>query len=193
MRYGHNPRPKGYAPQRKCTILSVIQFFSAAAFFRELFLKQLGEKGRQMVRIPPPIWMFLFLAIAVAAGTFYPSMPIVHWPLLGIALVLAGICLGAWSFGLFRQEGTELNPASETNRKLVTRGPYRFTRNPMYLGLTIVTLGIAFWVGALPMFAVPILVFLTANFVHIPFEEAKMRRQFGAGFDGYTAKVRRWL
>jgi protein-S-isoprenylcysteine O-methyltransferase Ste14 len=45
----------------------------------------------------------------------------------------------------------------------------------------------------LPMFAVPILAFATANWVHIPFEEAKMRRQFGSAYDSYTASVRRWI
>jgi protein-S-isoprenylcysteine O-methyltransferase Ste14 len=94
---------------------------------------------------------------------------------------------------LFRREGTELNPASTTNRKLVTRGPFRFTRNPMYLGLVIATLGIAFWVGAWPMFLAPIAAFVTTNWVHIPFEEAKMRRQFGAEFDAYVSRVRRWI
>jgi protein-S-isoprenylcysteine O-methyltransferase Ste14 len=63
----------------------------------------------------------------------------------------------------------------------------------MYLGLITITSGIAFWIGALPMFAVPLLVFATANWVHIPFEEAKMRRQFGAAFDAYTGRVRRWI
>ena len=72
-------------------------------------------------------------------------------------------------------------------------GPYRFTRNPMYLGLVIVTLGIAVWVGAWPMFIAPIAVFATANWVHIPFEEVKMRRQFGATYDGYVGRVRRWV
>jgi protein-S-isoprenylcysteine O-methyltransferase Ste14 len=43
------------------------------------------------------------------------------------------------------------------------------------------------------MFAVPVLAFATANWVHIPFEEAKMRRQFGSAYDSYTAKVRRWI
>ena len=146
-----------------------------------------------MVRIPPPIWMFLFLAIAVGAGKLYPSLPVAHWPFLGIALALAGICLGVWAFGLFRQEGTELNPASETNRKLVIRGPYRFTRNPMYLGLVLLSLGIGVWTGALFLFAVPVLVFAVANWVHIPFEEAKMRRQFGSAFDDYVRAVRRWV
>jgi protein-S-isoprenylcysteine O-methyltransferase Ste14 len=137
--------------------------------------------------------MFLFIAFAVAAGRLYPSKAVVHWPFLGIALVLAGIGLGVWAFGLFRQEGTELNPASETNRKLVTRGPYRFTRNPMYLCLVLLSLGIAFWSGALFLFVVPVLVFAIANWVHIPFEEAKMRRQFGSAFDDYARAVRRWV
>jgi protein-S-isoprenylcysteine O-methyltransferase Ste14 len=63
----------------------------------------------------------------------------------------------------------------------------------MYLGLTIFTLGIALCARSLPMFAVPVLVFATANWAHIPFEEAKMRRQFGVAFDDYTRTVRRWI
>jgi protein-S-isoprenylcysteine O-methyltransferase Ste14 len=94
---------------------------------------------------------------------------------------------------LFRREGTEINPTSIANRKLVTSGPFRLTRNPMYLGLVLVTLGIAFWVGAWPMFLAPIAVFATADWVHIPFEEEKMRRQFGASFDAYASQIRRWI
>jgi len=63
----------------------------------------------------------------------------------------------------------------------------------MYVGLVVTSLGIAVIVGSLPMFLVPVLVFATANWGHIPFEEAKMRRQFGAAYDAYTGKVRRWL
>jgi protein-S-isoprenylcysteine O-methyltransferase Ste14 len=63
----------------------------------------------------------------------------------------------------------------------------------MYLGLVILTLGIAFWAGWLPMFVAPLLVLATANWAHIPFEEAKMRRQFGPAFDQYMRQVRRWI
>jgi protein-S-isoprenylcysteine O-methyltransferase Ste14 len=84
---------------------------------------------------------------------------------------------------MFRRKGTEVSPTSPANRELITIGPYRFTRNPMYLGLVIVTVGIAVWVGAWPMFLAPIAVLATANWVHIPFEKAKMRRQFGATYD----------
>jgi protein-S-isoprenylcysteine O-methyltransferase Ste14 len=94
---------------------------------------------------------------------------------------------------LFRRAKTEISPTSAANQALVISGPYRFTRNPMYLGLVVLTLGIAIWIGAWPMFIAPVAVFITANWVHIPFEEAKMRRQFGAAYDGYVGRVRRWI
>ena len=94
---------------------------------------------------------------------------------------------------LFRCEGTQVSSTSDTNNKLVTAGPFRFTRNPMYLGLVVLSLGVAVATGAVPLFVAPLLVFATANWVHIPFEEAKMRRQFGARFDAYTQAVRRWM
>jgi protein-S-isoprenylcysteine O-methyltransferase Ste14 len=63
----------------------------------------------------------------------------------------------------------------------------------MYLGLTSISLGVAFWTGWWPMFLAPVVTFATANWVHIPFEEEKMRRQFADVFDAYARKVRRWL
>jgi protein-S-isoprenylcysteine O-methyltransferase Ste14 len=98
-----------------------------------------------------------------------------------------------WAIVLFRREGTEVNPTSPANRKLVTTGPYQFTRNPMYLGLVIFALGVALWIGAWPMFVAPVAIFATAEWVHIPFEEAKMRRQFGTNYEEYVERVRRWM
>jgi protein-S-isoprenylcysteine O-methyltransferase Ste14 len=148
-----------------------------------------------MLNIPPPGWAFAYVLVAAAlsylAGwPLVPGLPLVP---LGVLLLVAGVALSATGGALFRREGTELNPASATNRALVTRGPFRFTRNPMYLGLVIATLGIAFWVGAWPMFLAPIALFATTNWVFIPFEEAKMRQQFGAEYDAYVGQVRRWI
>ncbi len=114
-------------------------------------------------------------------------------PLLGLALVILAFIPPVWALLLFRREGTEVTPTSPTNRKLVTAGPYRYTRNPMYLGLVVLALGVAIWVGAWPMFIAPLATFATANWIHIPFEEAKMHRQFAADYDGYVARVRRWV
>jgi protein-S-isoprenylcysteine O-methyltransferase Ste14 len=148
-----------------------------------------------MLKLPPPVWVFLYLVIARAVSWFFPSRALLDLRIVGLGatLVAIGVAVSVWAFLLFRREGTEIKPTSATNTVLVVRGPFRFTRNPMYLGLVIVTLGIAFWVGSLPMFAVPLLAFATAHWAHIPFEEAKMRRQFGAAFEEYMRQVRRWI
>ena len=148
-----------------------------------------------MLRLPPPIWTMIYLAIAalVSWALGWPKVPGLPQPIIGGAIFFLAWIPPVWAFRLFQVEGTEIDPISETNRKLVTGGPFRFTRNPMYLGLVLSTFGIAVWLGDWPFLAVPPAVFATANFAHIPFEEAKMRRQFGAAFDDYARRVRRWI
>jgi len=149
-----------------------------------------------MLKLPPPIWTMIFLALA-AGASWALGWPQIGWPphhvAVGMAIFFAAGIPPVWAFRLFRAEGTEVDPMSETNRALVVRGPYRLTRNPMYLGLVVAALGMAILVGSWPMLAAPLAVFATANFVHIPFEEAKMRRQFGEAYDAYARRVRRWL
>ena len=108
-------------------------------------------------------------------------------------LALAGIVLGIWGERTFHAAGTEVMPASKTNKKVVTSGPFRFTRNPMYSGLILISLGIAMYVGTLPFFAVPALVFLLCNYAFIPYEEAKMTAQHGDLYTDYVNRVRRWI
>ena len=148
-----------------------------------------------MLKLPPPIWALAYILIAAGASYLagWPRVPGLPLVWLAVVLIVLGITLAAAAAILFRREGTELNPTSTANRKLVTSGPFRLTRNPMYLALVIVALGVTFWVGAWPMFLAPIALFATANWVHIPFEEQKMRRQFGEAFDAYAREVRRWI
>jgi len=138
--------------------------------------------------------IFLLLAAAASWALGWPRL---GWPpaheKVGTTVFFVGCILPVWAFFLFRHENTEIDPTSDANRALVVRGPYRFSRNPMYLGLIVVALGTAILVGCWPMLIVPVAVFLTANYVHIPYEEAKMRRQFGGAYDAYVGRVRRWL
>jgi protein-S-isoprenylcysteine O-methyltransferase Ste14 len=148
-----------------------------------------------MLKVPPPIWAIAYVLIAAAISYLVgwpmtPGLPLIP---LAVVLIVIGIALAAAAVVKFRREGTELNPISTTNTKLVVTGPFSLTRNPMYLSLVIITFGIAFWVGAWPMFLAPIATFVTANWVHVPFEEDKMRQQFGEVFDAYARKVRRWV
>jgi protein-S-isoprenylcysteine O-methyltransferase Ste14 len=149
-----------------------------------------------MLKLPPPIWALVYVLTAAAISWLFGWSKVPGFPLvaLGISLVAISWILPVWAIVLFRREGTEVEPTSATNRKLITSGPYQFTRNPMYLGLVVLTLGIAIWVGAWPMFGAPIALFATANWVHIPFEKQKCvaslgrymtttSRGCGAGYD----------
>ena len=126
-------------------------------------------------------------SFAWAQMDYFRSLP------LAILLTVVGVLLATWGRSTFAAAGTEIMPASATNKRLVTNGPFGFTRNPMYLGLVLASLGIALFVGTLPFLLVPVLLFLICNFVFIPFEEAKMQRQFGAQYTEYLGRVHRWI
>ena len=145
------------------------------------------------LKIPPPIWGIAMLLLAYAAGWILASPVIFRSTPLAVLISVAGLLLGGWGERTFAAEGTDIIPASPTNKKLVTRGPFRYTRNPMYTGLVLMALGFAFYFGTLPFYAVPVLLFLLCNFSFIPFEEAKMQRQFGDQYTDYLRRVRRWV
>ena len=153
------------------------------------------ERRKNMLKLTLPIWTLLFLILLASTSYLagWPTFPQAHSFSVGIALIAVSFIAPVWALILFRRERTQVSSTSEINNKLVTAGPFRFTRNPMYLGLVVLSLGVAVATGAVPMFVAPLLVFATANWVHIPFEEAKMRRQFGPAFDDYARNVRRWL
>jgi protein-S-isoprenylcysteine O-methyltransferase Ste14 len=146
------------------------------------------------LKIPPPIWMLAMLICAFVIDRAIGPLPFEVQSLwFAAVLALGGIALDIWAFAVFRSAGTEILPASTSNKTLVVLGPYRFTRNPMYLGLILLSLAIAFSAGKILYFAVPVLMFLLCNGLFIPFEEAKMQRQFKDQYTDYVASVRRWI
>jgi protein-S-isoprenylcysteine O-methyltransferase Ste14 len=150
---------------------------------------------RKLLKIFPPIWALIFLGLGLILHYAIPSTRLVDFssPMIGGILILASVALNTWAWWLFQKAGTEIEPTSPSNRALVTTGPYRITRNPMYFGFVLLLLGIAFCVGSLPMLLPPLLFFFVVNVVFVPFEEAKMARQFGEQYAAYKRHVRRWL
>jgi hypothetical protein len=84
-----------------------------------------------MLKLPPPAWAFLYLIIAGTVSWFYPWRALLDLRIvrLGVGLVAIGVAISIWASWLFRREGTEINPTSETNKSLVVRGPFRFTQS----------------------------------------------------------------
>jgi len=148
-----------------------------------------------MRAIPPPLWALLMLAgtwgLSLAPGL--NTLPAMQTRPYGLIVILAALALVFAAMLQFRLANTQLLPNSPTNNALVTGGLFAVTRNPMYLGMVVFCIGGALWMERPVMLAAPFLMFAVANGVFIPFEEAKMRRQFGDSFEAYCKRVRRWL
>jgi protein-S-isoprenylcysteine O-methyltransferase Ste14 len=112
--------------------------------------------------------------------------------LAGAALATGGLGWVAWAAWQLRVAGAPLAPGAQP-RVLVEEGPYRFSRNPMVLGLAAVLAGVplALQLPALAA-AAPAYLWL-ARRVQIPAEEARLRRHFGGWYSDYAAQVRRWM
>ena len=117
----------------------------------------------------------------------WPPGPTVGWTLVALGVVLTGSAVVT-----FRRAGTTPNPTKPATT-VVVHGPYRFTRNPMYLGWVMVYLGavlLTHWIWLLVL--LPLVVFLVRTQV-IAREEAYLERAFGDAYRAYRARVRRWL
>lgn len=148
-----------------------------------------------MRHAPPPLWALLCLAATYALGLLpgLEHLPAMRTRPVGVIIIVLALALLATAMVQFRLANTQLLPTSKINNALVTTGVFSITRNPMYAAMTLFCLGGALWFGRPLMLAAPVLMFAIANTAFIPFEEEKMRRQFGAAFDDYTRRVRRWI
>ena len=111
---------------------------------------------------------------------------------LGAIAFVAGVWLFVWGLATFRREDTGIMLQQDATR-VVASGPYRFTRNPMYVGLTSSYFGLAlFFNAAWPIVFLPV-VLIVLTIAVIVREERYMRAHFGQAYDAYCARVRRWL
>jgi len=149
------------------------------------------------VRVLPPLVYFTGLTAGLLLDRVWPVriVPPAMGPVLGVAgwvLVAIGLLLPISAVILFRRAGTSPVPTRPTTA-LAFGGPYRFTRNPMYLGLALVQTGVGLIANALlpVVFLVPVL-FVIRRYV-IDREERYLERKFGESYLSYKQRVRRWL
>jgi len=150
-------------------------------------------KPSLIIRIPTPIWLFGLIIVAYVAGRLFALPAVFASRPIGIVLIVLGVVTTASGRMTFVRRKAEVVPWSEKHSTLVATGPYRITRNPMYLGLLIIGFGAAFVAGTWLMWLVPVTLFILDNFIIIPFEEASMERAYGDAFLEYKRKVRRWI
>jgi protein-S-isoprenylcysteine O-methyltransferase Ste14 len=142
---------------------------------------------------PPLVYL-----VSIAIGSLLEFV----WPLgflphalavaLGILLVVAAVILFIGSVGKFRAAGTPV-PGNKPTTAIVRSGPYRFSRNPIYLAFTLLHLGIAMWINSLWLIATLVASAGIMAWVVIPREEQYLERRFGAEYLAYKKSVRRWV
>lgn len=148
------------------------------------------------LKIPPPVIALSCMALAWLLARLTPGWTYVlpaRIP-MAVILVLAGVSLTFSGFFAFRRANTTLNPHTpEKSTSMVRSGPYRFTRNPMYLGLACVLLGVCTYLAnPLTLVAVAAFIAYLTAFQIMP-EERLLLKKFGAPYAQYTSSVRRWL
>lgn len=135
-----------------------------------------------------------YLVIAIAVHFWIPLGVLFCYssPVVGTIVLCLGFAVMTWGWALFRTRKATICPTEPTT-VLVFDGPYRFSRNPMYLGISLILLGIAFCVGPAPFYLVPLAFFITINATFVPYEEKKLESAFGQEYLDYKKRVRRWL
>jgi|SRR5262245_9452733 len=144
--------------------------------------------------VRPPLVYLISLATG-ALGQLASPLPFLPGTLavpLGAALVAVAIALFSYSVAKFRAAGTPV-PARKPTTMIVRTGPYRFSRNPIYLAFSLLQLGIAIGVNSLWLLATLVAAVALIHYVVIPKEEQYLERRFGAQYLDYKASVRRWL
>jgi len=136
----------------------------------------------------------ILLALPFLLHALFPIRTIITAPYryAGIVVMLVGLWIANQARQYFMEAGTtfQLEGASQT---LVTDGPFRHSRNPIYLGMLLWLLGLAIVLGSLGAFILPTVVFLLMNFVMIPMEETRMEEVGGEAYLAYRSRVRRWF
>ena len=142
----------------------------------------------------PPTYFTISIITMLILHFCIPVQYLLHYPytLFGILFLIAGAILNLWSDQLFKKHKTTVKPF-ENSTVLITHGPFRFSRNPMYLGMIFILTGLFLLLGSLStMLVIPIFIFgIQHNFIIA--EENALSKTFGQKFHNYKRQTRRWM
>lgn len=144
--------------------------------------------------LPPPVLLAIAIALSYFISTLFPILQFtdVVISFAGLICITAGIGLFLWARKLLRKHKTTLRPHGKPS-KLVTYGPYRFSRNPIYLGFLMISIGTVLLFANVLAFAGPLIFFVFISTFVIPIEERMLTKTFGKSYTSYNKKIRRWI
>jgi len=137
----------------------------------------------------PPIWLAGTMVVQYLAALVFP---VLRFDAGGILLMIAGMALIVWSGVHFRRARTPIHPRRKPTT-LITDGPFRLSRNPIYLGMALIAAGWGLRLGAVSaLLAVPVFMAIVQR-RFIAGEEFHIDRALGEEWQAYTARTRRWI
>ena len=139
-------------------------------------------------------YFIILLVLSVLLNFVFPVLVFLSSPFTysGFLIMGFGLVMVLWSRSLFLKNATTLQ-LSEEPTSLVTSGPFRLSRNPIYLGMASILLGVAEVLGTLVALAFPVIFIALIEFCIIPGEERKLEKIFGEPYREYKKSVRRWI
>ena len=144
--------------------------------------------------VRPPLVYLGAILLGLLLHFAWP-LPLVRHPVgatVGAGLVLGAVGLFIAAVRTFRSAGTPV-PGNQPTTAIVRTGPYRFSRNPIYLAFTVLQLGIALWVGSLWLLITLVPALALMSLYVIPREERYLETRFPTEYLPYKSSVRRWL
>lgn len=147
---------------------------------------------RQSPILPPRGLLLALTAQLPLIADAWPLHPGTMEVLAGALLLLAGLCLNLWSARLFESAAVGIRPFSPA-AVLVRHGPYGYSRNPMYLGLVAISLGLTVLTGTLANLWISVALGGWLHHAYVLPEENFLRERFGSAWDEYSQQVPRWL
>lgn len=153
-----------------------------------------GHTARPRIRILPPVYLLMAILSMIALDWQLPLAQWVHhpWTWLGAPLIVLGLVPAVSINAIFRKRGTTIRPFHESST-LVTEGFFRYSRNPIYVGMVMALIGVALSLGsASPWVVIPVFAIIIDVLV-IRVEERMLRVTFGEQYVDYQSRVRRWL
>ena len=147
-----------------------------------------------MNKILPPTYFFICLIISALLFYNVPLTQIIRYPfnLIGFLFFIVGAGLNIWTDQLLKKEQTTVKPFGKP-AALIHTGPFKFSRNPMYLGMALLLFGFGIILGSVTSFMGVILFVAAMEMVFIPKEEKILQEQFGEEYLAYKKKVGRWI
>ena len=144
--------------------------------------------------VRPPLVYLGAMALGLAMHALWPVhlMPPFLGTTGGVVLTLAAVALFLAAVRSFRTAGTPV-PGNRPTTTIVRTGPYRFSRNPIYLAFSLLQLGLALWINALGLLITLVPAVALMSLVVIPREERYLEARFPSQYPPYKASVRRWL